>query len=143
MGDVLVQADRGNNVMGHSEAMYAIQEINPTLEQKQAKYKFDRNVLTKSYDNGKIKKRNFKEQAITTERTSIMYQPQWHWYGFLTGMLNDMRKKNVGLCKSTDNIIHNFVLVLHEACIMTDSGKNVIIIGSTDGKYHEKILADR
>ena len=58
-------------------------------------------------------------------------------------MLNDMRKKNVGLCKSTDNIIHNFVLVLHEACIMTDSGKNVIIIGSTDGKYHEKILADR
>ena len=75
MGDVLVQADRGNNVMGHSEAMYAIQEINPTLEQKQAKYKFDRNVLTKSYDNGKIKKRNFKEQAITTERTSIMYQP--------------------------------------------------------------------
>ena len=39
--------------------------------------------------------------------------------------------------------MQHFVLGLDEACIMADAGGNIKIIGASDKKKHEKILADR
>ena len=49
MSDVMVRSDCVNNGMISVEAMDSIQEINPTLYRKQAKYQLDRCVLTKSH----------------------------------------------------------------------------------------------
>ena len=38
--------------------------------------------------------------------------------------------------------MQNFVSGLDEACIMADAGGNIIIIGATDRKKNEHILAD-
>ena len=147
MGNVLVWADCGTNGMRHTEFMDAIQQINHTLYRKQAKAHLDRRVLTKACADGKIKRRNLKSQETTTERTAIMYKSQWLWYGFVTGMFNYLRKNNVGVCKKIGKkfgqLMQNFVLVLGEACIMADNGKNIRIIGSVNRKKYENILADR
>ena len=132
MGDVLVWEYRGNNGMGRAEAMDAIHEINTTLERKQYQDQLDRRVLTKLHADEKIKRRTLKAQAMKTERTAITYQSQLHWYIFVTGMFDDLRKKNVGVCKDTGKkfgeLIQNFVLGLDEACIMADAGINSRII---------------
>ena len=106
-----------------------IQEVNPTLDRKQAKDLLERRVLPKDYADVKIKRKNAKVQATTTERTDITYRSQWRWYSFVTSMLNDLRRKNGRLCKYTDKIfgelMQHFVLGLDEACIMPDSGGNI------------------
>ena len=76
IGDVLARSDRGDNDMSHLEEMDAIQEVNPTLEQKQAKYLLERRVLPKAYADGKIKRETLKVQATTKERTAITYRSQ-------------------------------------------------------------------
>ena len=48
MGDVMVWIEHGNNGMIHIEVIDAIQEINPSLERKQAKHQLDWRVLTKA-----------------------------------------------------------------------------------------------
>ena len=94
IGDVLARSDRGNNVMIRLEAMDAIQEVIPTLDQKQAKDLLEQLVLPKAYANGKIKRKTLKVQATTTELTDITYQSQWRWYSFVTSMFNNLRRKN-------------------------------------------------
>ena len=88
-----------------------------------------------------------KVQAMTTERTSVTYKPQWIWYGFATGMINELRKNNVGVCKKTGNnfgqLMQNFVLALDGAFIMADAGRNFRIIGDSDREKYEKIIVDR
>ena len=96
-GDVLARSDHGNNGMGRQEEIYAIQEVNPTLDQKQAKDLLERRVLPKSYADGKIKKKALKAQATTTEQTAITYQSQWRWYDFFTSMFNDLQRNNGGI----------------------------------------------
>ena len=56
--DVLVRSDLGENGMRRAEAMDEIQEMNPTLEQNQAKYQLYCSVLTKYHTDGKIKKKS-------------------------------------------------------------------------------------
>ena len=77
MGIVLVWSDHGNNSMSRSEAMDSIQEINITLDRKQAKDQLDCHVLTKSHADGKININTLMAQATTTKQTSITYQSQW------------------------------------------------------------------
>ena len=76
-----------------------------------------------------------------------MCQSQWRLYGFITDMYNDLRKKNVGICKNTGKkfgeLMQHFVLGLDEAYIMSDAGGNIRIIGAANRKKHENILADR
>ena len=126
IADVLVRSDRGNNGTSRLEAMDYIQEVNPTLDRKQAKDLLERRVLPKAYSYGKIKRKTLKAQATTTERTAITYRSQWRWYSFVTSMLNDLRRKNGGLCKNNGktfgDLIQYFVLGLDEACIMEDAG---------------------
>ena len=147
IGDVLARSDRGENGMSRLEAMDAIQEVNPTLDRKQAKDLLERRVLPKSHADGKINRHTLKVQVTTTERTAITYQSQWLWYSFVTSMFNYLRRKNGGLCKKTGNtfgeLMQDFVLSLDEACIMSDAGGNIKIIGASDKKKHEKILAGR
>ena len=73
IGDVLACSDRGNNGMSRLESMDAIQEVNHTLDQKQAKDLLERRVLPKAYADGKIKRNTLKLQATTTEQTDITY----------------------------------------------------------------------
>ena len=117
------------------------------LNQKQAKYQLYCCALTQSLADGKIKRRTLKEQATTTEQNVIMCQSQWRLYGFITDMYNDLRKKNVGICKNTGKkfgeLMQHFVFGLDEACIMAYSDGNIRIIGADDRKIHEKILTDR
>ena len=116
MGDVLVWSYYGNNCMSRAEATDTIQEINTTLDQKQANDQLDWHVLTKAHSDGKIERSTLEAQATTTEQTSIMYQSQWCWYGFVTGMFNEVRKKYVDVCKNTaktlGELMNNFVLGL-------------------------------
>ena len=140
MGDVLVWAGYGNNGMIHAEAMYAIQEINPTLDWKQAKDQLYRNVFTKARADGKIDRRTLKAHATTTERIDVMYQSHCLCDGFVTGMSNELWKKDVGVCKKTANkfgeLMQNFVLGLDETFIMADAGRNIRIIGSANRKQN-------
>ena len=79
--------------------------------------------------------------------TAIMHQSQWRWYGFVTGMFNELWNNNVGVCKNTSKtfgeLMQHFVFGLDEACIMAYSDGNIRIIGADDRKIHENILADR
>ena len=147
MGDVLVWADYGENGMSRAEATDAIQKINPTLDQNQAKDQLDRRTLTKYHADGKIERSTLKAHTTTTEQTSITYQSQWRWYGFGTGMFNEVQKKDMDVCKNTaktfGELMHNFFLGLDEACIMADDGRNIRIIGAANRKKHEKIIAYR
>ena len=59
MVDVLAQSDCGKNFMSRQEAIYAIQEVNPTLDWKQAKDMLERRVLPKSYADGKNQEEDF------------------------------------------------------------------------------------
>ena len=45
--------------------------------------------------------------------------------------------------KKFGELMQHFVLGLDESCIMSYSGRNIIIIGATARKKHEKVLADR
>ena len=144
---MLARSDRGNNGMSRLEAMDYIQEVNPTLDRKQAKYLLERRVLPKAYTDRKVKRKTLKVQATTTERTSITYQSQWRWYSFVTSMFNDQQRNNGGLCKNTSKkfraLMQHFVLGLVEACIMVDGGGNIKIIGAANRKNHENVIADR
>ena len=133
--------------MSRLEAMDYIQEVNPTLDHKQAKDLLERHLLAKAYADGKIKKNTLNVQATTIERTAVTYRSQWCCYSFVTIMFNDMRRKNGGICKKTGKtfgeLMHHLVLGLDEACIMADDGGNIKIIRATDRKKHENILSDR
>ena len=74
MGNVLARSDIGNNDMRHQEAIYAIQEVNPTLYQNQAKDLLEQRIFPKAYSDGEIERKTLKVQAATTERTAITYQ---------------------------------------------------------------------
>ena len=145
MLNVLVRVGYGNNGMCPAEATDAIQETNTVLDRKQAKDQLDWRVLTKSRADGKIDRRTLKAQATTTERSAITYQSQWRWYGFVTGMFNDLWKKNVAVCKNNFNtfgeLMQNFVLGLDEACIMADAGINIRIVGASNRKQNENIIS--
>ena len=88
-----------------------------------------------------------KVQATKMKRTSITDQSQWLWCDFVTSMFNDLWRKNGGLFKNTGKtfreLMQNFLLGLVEACITTDAGGNIRIIGAADRKNHKKIIADR
>ena len=116
MGGVLVRADYGENGMSRAEATDAIQKINPTLDQNQAKDQLDRRTLTKYHADGKIERSTLKAHTTTTEQTSITHRLQWRWYDFVTSMFNEPRRKNEGLCKNTGNmfgeLMQNFCLAL-------------------------------
>ena len=93
---MLARSDIGNNDMRHQEAIYAIQELNPMMDQNQAKDLLEQHVFPKTYLDGKIKNKTLKVQATTMEQTAIAYQSQWRWYIFFTSMFNDLQRKNGG-----------------------------------------------
>ena len=111
IGYVLARSYCGNNGMSRLEAMDNIQEVNPTLDQKQAKNLLERRVLPKAYTGGKIKRNTLKVQSTTTEGTAITYWSQWLWYSFVTIMFNYLRRNNGGCAKRPARHLESWCII--------------------------------
>ena len=73
-----------------------------------------------------------------------MYQSQWHCYEFVTGVFNEMPKKNVGVCQNTGktfrDFMQHFLLGLDKVFIMADAGINSELLDLLKGKVIKVFL---
>uniref|UniRef100_A0A7S2XM23 Uncharacterized protein n=1 Tax=Attheya septentrionalis TaxID=420275 RepID=A0A7S2XM23_9STRA len=143
VADVITRHDRGNDGKTQSESIDLVQQVVPALDRKQAAQVFKRTILP--HFSHLLKQNPQKAQATTTKRSAITVQQQFRWFQTYDGALNELRRRNTGVCnltgKTFGELIHHFIFGGDEACMMASSG-GLMIIGSKDRKKHERAIAD-
>jgi hypothetical protein len=143
VANVIARHDRGNDGKSQSESIDLVQDMNPALSRKQSANLFLRTVRPNNKDI--LTKNNVKAQATTTKRSAITIPQQYRWMQTYKSALDEIRRRNEGVCNLTGNpfeqVIQHFIFGGDESCMMANDGE-VMIVGSTERKKHEKKVAD-
>ena len=139
----LARRDRANDGATASEAIDLVQEINPDINRTAASRHL---VHTLSARNPEIKLKPRVAQATTTKRSNINVQQQFRWHTLYDSALNELRKRNVGVCnltgKSFGELIQHFIVGGDETCLMAAENGAVKVYGSATRRKHEKVNLD-
>jgi hypothetical protein len=144
ISDVLARLDRANDGSDLSGAIDLIQDINPDLSRTQARQTFARTVRPNHPHI--LKPKNMTAQATTTKRSAITVPQQFRWLRTYNSCLDDLRRRNMGVCKLTGKtfgeLIRHFIFGGDETCMQACANGAVKVVGSAGRKKHEKKTND-
>jgi hypothetical protein len=85
-------------------------------------------------------------QATSTKRSAITVPQQFHWLWTYNGCLDDLRRRNLGVCnltgKTFGELIRHFIFGGDETCMQACANGVVKVVGSAGRKIHEKKTND-
>ena len=144
VADVLARRDRSNKGCDMSEAVDLVMELTEVGSRKRA-YQHVKKVILPNYGEV-VKKKTVVAQKTTTNRTQITIKQQYRWHCTYDNALNELHKRNTGLCKLSrkpfKEVAHYFISGGDETCFMACPDGNVKVIGCSKKRKHEKRTND-
>jgi len=102
-------------------------------------------MLTKNFSH-LIKKKPVVAQATTTKRSAITVEQQFRWHRTYEGALNEMCRRNQGLCHLTGltfgEVMHHFITGGDKTSFMASEDGSIRVIGSVGNRKTEKQMSD-
>jgi len=84
--------------------------------------------------------------VTTTKRSAITVEQQFRWHRTFEAALNEMRRRNQGLCHLTNltfgEVIQHFITGGDETCFMASKDGSIQVIGSVGNRKTEKRTSD-
>jgi hypothetical protein len=144
VAQVLARLDRANDGATLPEAIDIVQQLDPDLSRQQARMAFRRTVHLQHPTLLKPKLRV--AQSTTTKRSAITVMQQYRWHTTYESALNELRRRNTGVCKVTGKsfgeLIHHFIVGGDETCFMASAQGTVKVVASVSKTKHEKKDSD-
>jgi hypothetical protein len=97
--NVMARKDRANDGANMQESVDLIQYLVPELSNMQARKHLARTLL--NGDTNIVKSKPIVAQQTTTKRSNITVKQQYQWYKTYESSLNELRRRNLGVCLST------------------------------------------
>ncbi len=139
IADALACLDRANDGSDLAGAIDLVQDINPHLSRVQARQPFSRTIRP-NHPTNILKTKTMTAQATTTKRPAITVPQQFHWLRTYNGCLDDLRRRNLGVCnltgKTFDELIRHFMVGGDETCMQACANGVVQVVGSARRKKH-------
>jgi outer membrane PBP1 activator LpoA protein len=94
--NVLARKDQANEGANYQQAVDLVQELDPKLTQEQARHPISRTFL--KGDTTTVKSKSVVAHQMTTKRSNITVPQQYQWHQTYEHSLDEMRRKNTGVC---------------------------------------------
>jgi hypothetical protein len=126
--NVLAHKNRVNEGENYQEAVDVVQELDPKLTQEQSRHHLSRTLL--KGDTTIVKAKAFVAQQMTMSGSSITVPQQYRWHQTYELSLDDLRRKNTGLCHISGNTFGELIRCFITAGDETDLMANDEIVVS-------------
>jgi hypothetical protein len=142
--DALACLDRAKDGLDLSGAIDLVQDISSHLSRTQARQTFSRTIRP-NHPNI-LKPKTMTAQATTAKRSAITVPQQFRWLRTYYGCLDDLRRRNLGVCnltgKTFGELIRHFIFGGDETCMQACANGVVKVVGSAGRKKDEKKTND-
>ena len=133
--------------MYRKQAIDSIVDLKEKLSQNEASRQLSRYILPQGAAANVIKSTTQKAQATTADRTIINLPQQYCWHTLANALFSQLRETNTGLFRKTwklfGELISHFIVGLDDMCLVSDAFGDLHVIGATNKKKHEAMIADR
>ena len=122
----------------------SMQRLNTYLSLEQEKNRYHQTF--KKDHIGKIKPREFKTQATSSQRSQYTAAQQFRWRKKIENVLEILRTKNTVVCRRIGNsfgeLIEHFIIGRGKTCLISEADGTMKIIEEFGSKKHEEKVYD-